>query len=110
MLLTLFVGLSIAFIDVQSSEVSFTILLLLAFGFFLGFTQSAKPLRTALLLAIWVPVAGFIHLGVLYQVSGYFIREIGSLISFIPAIAGSYLGAFIRKGSEARVHAEDLPH
>jgi hypothetical protein len=99
-LLTVFLGLVTAFIDVQSSEVSFSILLLLAFSFFLGFTKPAIPLRTALLFAVWLPLAAFMHLALLGSNSAFLAEGVGSFIAFIPALGGSYLGAFIRRHSE----------
>jgi hypothetical protein len=106
-LLTVFLGLITAFIDVQSSEVSFSILLLLAFGFFLGFAKSTMPLKTGFLLAAWLPLVTFAHLAVFGKDSAYLSEGVGSFIAFIPAIGGSYLGAFIRKYSEDSSQSSD---
>jgi len=98
-LLTIFLGLVTAFIEVQSYEVSFSVLLLLAFGFFLGFTKPATPFRTASLFAIWLPLMTFFHLAMTGSKSSFVSAGVGSFVAFIPAVGGSYLGALIRKHS-----------
>lgn len=98
-LLSVFLGLTVAYIDVHSTEVSLSILLLLAFAFFLGYLQPAKPIQTALLFAVWLPLAGIVHLTVIGNYSGLLSEGIGSFIGFIPATVGSYLGAFVRMHS-----------
>ncbi len=106
-LLILFLGLMTAFIDMQTTEVSFSILLLLAFGFFLGFTKPSMPLRTALLLAVWLPLMAFARLAVLGTSSAILSEGIGSFVAFIPSIGGSFLGALIRKHSEKSPSSRD---
>ncbi len=98
-LLTVFLGLVTAFIDAQSSEVSFSILLLLAFGFFLGFTKMGVSLRTGFLLAVWLPLIVIVHSAFLGKYSVFLSEGFGSLIAFIPAIGGSCLGDFKRSHS-----------
>ncbi len=61
-LLTLFLGLLIAFIDLQTDEVQLPALLLLTFGFFLGFAESARPWRWAAILGVWVPLIHFLRI------------------------------------------------
>jgi hypothetical protein len=96
-LFTIFIGLLTAFIDAQSSEVSFSILLLISFGFFLGFTKPSLPLRTGLLLGVWLPSVALIHQAILGSGSSFFTEGVLAFVAFIPAIAGSYLGALTRK-------------
>lgn len=107
-LLTVLLGLITAFIDVRSSEVSFSILLLLAFSFFLGFSKATMPLRVAFLLAVWIPLSAFVRLALFGPSNALLTEGVGSFVAFIPAIIGSYLGAFIRKHSESSA-AIELP-
>ena len=107
-LLTVFLGLLTACIDVQSSEVSFTILLVISFGFFLGFTKPSTPLRTGFLLTVWLPLAAFVHLVAQGNESAFLTEGVGTFIAFIPAIGGSYLGALIRNHAETSTQVKDV--
>ena len=99
-LLTVFFGLLIAFIDLQSSDVSFSILLLISLGFFLGFTKTSSSFRTGILLGVWLPVAAMIHQIVLGDKSTFFSEGVVAFVALVPSIAGSYLGASVRKHSQ----------
>jgi len=109
-LLTIFLGFITAFIDAHSSEVSFSLLLLLSFGFFLGFMKPTRPFRTALLFSIWLPVTALIHIGIIGTYTVFFNEGVGSLLAIIPALGGSYLGSFIRKNSENSCLVSDPLH
>jgi len=97
--LTFFLGLVTAFIDTQSTEVSFTILLLLAFGFFLGFAKPGTPLRTGILLVVWMPVFTFVHSALVTRGSSLFNDALISFFASLPALGGTFLGALVRKHS-----------
>jgi hypothetical protein len=109
-LMTIFLGIVTAIIDTHSNEVSFSILLLLAFGFFLGFTHPSKPMRTALLLGAWVPCATVISTVVLHKPSLFWAEGIGSFVALVPSFLGAYLGVLVRKYSRGSALNELLPH
>ena len=99
-LFALFLGLVIGWMDMHSVEVQPTVLLLLVFGMFLGFAQPRHAWRWALLLAVWVPLGGF-----LAQFAGLRTAApaepgvIASFIAFIPAFVGAYGGVLVRRAS-----------
>jgi apolipoprotein N-acyltransferase len=71
------------------------VLLLLAFGFFLGFTTPKSVWKQAIVLGLFVPLSQFIWIEVTNQNELFFSDGVGSLISFLPAFGGVYLGKFI---------------
>jgi apolipoprotein N-acyltransferase len=71
------------------------VLLLLAFGFFLGFTTPKSVWKQAIVLGLFVPLSQFIWIEVTHQNELFFSDGVGSLISFLPAFGGVYLGKFI---------------
>ncbi len=92
-LFALFGGMLIGFIDLQTDEVQFPILLLLVFGFILGTVEPGKPLRWIVFLSVFVPLT---HLGVLIfsPSAGQSLLEVaGSLLSIVPATIGTLVGA-----------------
>ena len=92
---SLFLGWLTGFINLSTSEPQFPVLLLLAFGFFLGFTTPKSVWKQALVLGLFVPLSQFIWIGVTHQNELFLSDGVGSLISFIPAFGGAYLGKFI---------------
>jgi hypothetical protein len=107
-LLTVFTGIVIGIIDMQSSEVSFSIVLLIGFGFFLGFINPSRLLRTALLLGIWVPIGALISMIVLNRPSTFWSEGVGSLVALLPSLMGTYFGVLVRKHS--RNSLPDVPN
>ncbi len=95
-LLAVFLGLLTGLLDLRSDDTQFTVLLLLVFGCFAGFAKPPRAALSAILLAGWIPVvtvagllAGVIH-GQPYGVPA-------TSLAFIPALVGTYLGAFVRR-------------
>lgn len=93
---TLFIGVVVGLMDVKATEVQLTVLLLLAFGFFAGFNQPRRAWRWAMLLSVWVPIFGFVALGVgLTQFRAQ--EQFGSFIALVPAFLGTYAGVIVRQ-------------
>ena len=95
MMASLFLGWLTGFINLSTSEPQFPVLLLLAFGFFLGFTTAKSVWKQAIVLGLFVPLSQFIWIGVTHQNELFLSDGVGSLISFLPAFGGMYLGKFI---------------
>jgi hypothetical protein len=95
MMTSLFLGWLTGFINLGTSEPQFPVLLLLAFGFFLGFTTPKSVWKQAIVLGLFVPLSQFIWIEVTNQNELFFSDGVGSLISFLPAFGGVYLGKFI---------------
>jgi hypothetical protein len=95
MMASLFLGWLTGFINLSTSEPQFPVLLLLAFGFFLGFTTPKSVWKQAIVLGLFVPLSQFIWIEVTHQNELFFSDGVGSLISFLPAFGGVYLGKFI---------------
>ena len=95
MMASLFLGWLTGFINLSTSEAQFPVLLLLAFGFFLGFTTPKSVWKQAIVLGLFVPLSQFIWIEVTNQNELFFSDGVGSLISFLPAFGGVYLGKFI---------------
>jgi hypothetical protein len=95
MMASLFLGWLTGFINLGTSEPQFPVLLLLAFGFFLGFTTPKSVWKQAIVLGLFVPLSQFIWIEVTNQNELFFSDGVGSLISFLPAFGGVYLGKFI---------------
>lgn len=99
-LLALFLGLVIGWIDLRAVEVQPTVLLLLVFGLFLGFAQPRHAWRWALLLAVWIPLGGFVALVVgLRTPAPVEPTALASFIAFIPAFIGTYAGVLVNRAS-----------
>ena len=92
---SLFLGWLTGFINLGTTEPQFIVLLLLAFGFFLGFTAPGSVGKQALLLGLFVPLSQFIWIGVTHQHELLLSDGVGSLLAFLPASGGAYLGKFI---------------
>jgi len=65
--LSIFAGILAGFVDVQGAENQLTALILIAFPFFLGFSQSEKAWRWALLAGMWVPLSELVRAGMTVQ-------------------------------------------
>src|SRR5512140_3503620 len=95
--LTLFLGFLVGFIDLESDEVILPVLLLLAFGFFIGFSNREYAWAYALMIAVWVPVGAFIHLWLQPEPARGLQEGFGACISFLPAFLGVYSGVFVHR-------------
>ena len=72
-------------------------MLLLAFGFFMGFQIREHVVWVPALLAVWVPAGQFIRLA-LDPASGSLIGDgVVSLAAFVPAAMGTAMGWGVRK-------------
>jgi hypothetical protein len=99
-LFAIFLGIMVGWFDLRADEVSLTVLLLVVFGLFLGFAQPRHAWRWALLLALWVPLGGFVvHAWGLINVVAHEPNWLPSLFAFIPALLGAYGGAFVNWAS-----------
>ena len=94
---TICLGVIIGFINIHSSEVQLLIILLLIFGLFLGFTNPKHAWLTALILVIWIPVSQCIYLIATNAQEKFISDGVGSLLSFIPAFVGVYVGVMAKK-------------
>jgi hypothetical protein len=90
-------GFIAAYVDLHTKGMLITALLLLAFGFALGYWQPQGAWRWGLVLGIWVPIA---------QVTARLadgtqplnaILLMTPLIAFVPAFAGVYLAVLTRR-------------
>ena len=93
--LAVFLSVLIGYIDSHSSEVIFPIVLLFAFGYFLGFAKPDRFLVLGIVLAIGVPLFQLYQsLVVSDDVS---VKNLGTLISLVPSFAGIGIGVGIRR-------------
>lgn len=102
-LLMTFLGFLVGMMSLRTDDVPVILFFLLAFGFFGGFAEAGRAWLLALLLAVWTPA-----LNVLSQAIGGFqdhYTVAGPFIAFIPAFAGTYLGAFIKRTSAKSIRA-----
>ena len=95
-LLALFLGFLAGFLDSNSDDPQFAVLLLLVFGFFLGFAQSERPWRWALMLGMWVPVFQFFRVAIENTGTQLVLEVVFSLAVFVPAFLGTYWGSAVR--------------
>ena len=93
-LFCIFLGLLTGLTDLGSDELQLTVLLLLVFGFFMGYLQPLRAWRWGLLLAVWVPALQLAS--ILITADSARLDGVGSLLAFAPALLGSYLGVFLR--------------
>ena len=95
-LFALFLGMLVGYLDLHSDDPQFAVLLVLVFGFFLGYSHTANAWRWALLLGVWVPVFGILK--ILYDGSTDRLISDGvfSTIAFVPAFIGVYVGVLIK--------------
>jgi hypothetical protein len=94
-MMSLFLGWLTGFINLGASEPQFPALLLLAFGFFLGFTTPKSVWKHALVLGVFVPLSQFIWIVVTNQKELLLSDGVGSFVAFLPAFGGAYLGKFL---------------
>jgi len=93
-LLTTFLGIVIGLTDLRS-DVQYTALLLLVFGFFAGYAKPQSAWVWALLLGVWVPLAEFTALAIGFKLS-YRPPILASSIALVPAFIGAYAGVFVQ--------------
>ena len=94
-ILAVILGILAGWLEIQVRDLLFTALLVLAPCILLGVIRPRKPWRWAVLIGIFVPIADLMAFLVMTQKpSRAQIYE--SLLVFLPALVGSYGGAFMR--------------
>ena len=96
LLLSLFLGILTGIFDLRTDEIQFPALLLLVFGFFLGFSQPKSAWRQALMLGIWVPTFEMARIVMEGSMDKFISEGIGSLLALVFAFAGSYAGTLLQ--------------
>lgn len=105
-LFSTFAGLMIAFFDIGASEVQVPALLLIAFGFFTGYSSPGRAWRWGLFTGIWVPVFHIIRMMIGIAPSGLLPPEWGSVLALVFAMGGAYGGSLLRSVSGENSHRE----
>jgi hypothetical protein len=95
--LCLFLGYLVGFVDLQVSEVQFPVLLLLAFGFFIGFSSRNRALLHGVLLAGWVPLGALVKYLAMPGALKFGPEVFGSLLAFVPAFVGIGIGVVMQR-------------
>lgn len=82
-LLSIFFGIGISWIDSRPNwdDTGITVLMVLIAAFACGFIANQKPWLFALLVSIWIPVAGVLMT-----------QNFGSLLAIVPGFIGAYAG------------------
>jgi len=97
-LLTLFLGVFVGLTDLRTDDPQLPALLLIVFGLFAGFAQPRRAWQWALILAVWIP-----FFGAATRVAGLnpasWADVLFSFIALIPALAGAYAGALVKRFS-----------
>jgi hypothetical protein len=96
-LLMVFLGVLSGLMCLRTDDVPVNLFFLVGFGFFGGFAQGNRPWLLALLLGVWAPA-----LSILAHVLGAspdHFNVAGPFVAFVPAFAGTYLGAFVKQMS-----------
>jgi hypothetical protein len=101
-MLALFLGWLTGFIKIESSEVQFPVLLLLAFGFFLGYARPKGAWRNAFILAVFIPLSQFAWIAATHKYDTVVAEGVGSMMAFVPAFAGTYTGKFVAHSHELK--------
>lgn len=95
LLLTIFLGIVIGWLDMKTTEASVSALLLLTLGFFCGFAQPKRAWLSALALGAGVPLfawlATFLQLNLLTSV-----EQVTSLLALVFSFGGAYAGVLVR--------------
>jgi len=95
-------GLGIGWLDLHTTEVTVTVVLLLAAGFALGLWRPRAAWRWAVLIAMGLPVTAAVA-----KVSGLRTAEPArldpriALVALVFALGGSYTGALLRRAATA---------
>ena len=90
-----FLGLLVGYINLLTDATQFPVMLLLAFGFFMGYQTRKRVWLVPVLLAFWVPGGELLQLlfGTLH---GPGTMPFGPLLAFVPAAIGTAVGGFLR--------------
>lgn len=97
-ILAIILGIIIGWIDLQVTEVSVTILTLLAVGLLLGLLQPKSAWRWALLISAGIPIMEMIAINFRLQTAEPVqLNPFVILIVLLFALIGTYVGVFIRR-------------
>jgi len=100
MMTSLFLGWLTAFVNLNSSEPQFPVLLLLSFGFFIGYLTRQHVWKYALTMGVFVPISQFAWLAATHQTGLLLPDGAGSLIAFVPSFGGAYFGKFVAQSQK----------
>ncbi len=86
--LSLFFGLGIAWIDSRPTwdDTGITVFMVLISAFACGFIASRKPWLIAVLVSIWIPLAGLV-----------LAQNAGGILALAPAFVGAYAGFWFKQ-------------
>lgn len=97
-LLTLFLGIIVGWLDMKSTEVSVSALLLVTLAFFCGFAQPKRAWLSALFLGGGVLV--FVFLAVALRLNSLTtVEQVTSLLALVFSFGGAYAGVVVRRFS-----------
>ena len=94
-LLAIGFGLAIGWVDVKLDDLLLTALLVLCSTMLLGFLRPRRPWRWLLIVGACIPAVEFAAYSLL-TVKPYRAQVFGSFLAFLPGIAGSVGGSFMR--------------
>ena len=95
--LAIFLGILVAYIDQPVNEVQLPVFLILAFGFFIGFSETKRPWMFSLLFGIWVPLFQITKITLLQTWDVFIPEGLGSLLALMFTFAGVYSGVLLRR-------------
>ena len=107
--MSLFLGWLTGFINLSTSEPQFPVLLLLAFGFFVGFTHPKGYLKHSLILGVFVPLSQFAWIIAMHRGDAFVQEGLASLFAFVPAFVGTYAGRYLSTTAITVRSAVDRP-
>ena len=91
----LFLGMLTGFVNLNSSEPQLTVLLLLAFGFFLGHVTHKAVWKYALILGIFVPLSEIVRTMAIEPNQSSLGGALSTAVAVLPALIGAYIGKFV---------------
>jgi hypothetical protein len=97
---SIFLGWLTGFVNLNSSEPQLPALLLLSFGFFIGFVARSNVWKLAIVLGMFVPLSQFLWLIASHQSDLLMADGVGSFVALIPAFGGMFLGKFVAKAQK----------
>jgi hypothetical protein len=88
-------GILAGWVDIKVGDLLFTALLVLAPCMLLGILRPQKPWRWVVLVSVCVPAAELVAYWILTRKPTH-AQVYGSLLTFLPGIAGAYGGSMMR--------------
>mgnify|MGYP001569189167 CR=1 FL=1 len=96
--LSVVLGLTSEFVEVNYSSFLGSSLLLLIFTFLLGFSNSEMVWRWGLVAGVWIPIFNVLKL-VLILENYNLVSLFAPFLVLIPSFAGAYMGAVLKDSS-----------